>query len=413
MSDKGNKSLFVGSVKSSQRKVNQSQMTPSKAGKTGSRYMEEKIIKMSGKSPSHGKVKNRPKENAKQLTSVYKGVDLAYLTALLAPDLTGPIRIPSPGAFDRTVLGMDRTRFAITQANPIDGFLLINNYIDSMRFFTAPGGGSLLVAGVALIPGSQFPVPGQVNDARLVGCTVVVEYIGPLLDAGGLLLFGTIPDQGGSLAVFGATNFDTLALLPETVQIPVNEIIDKPMRVSMTHDSPAAWEFYPTNGAVVDVRVPFVLAVGMPNSATLQCTVTRTWEVRSSVAAASSIPFDAGAGGRAKEEAKFTDVGDFVSKLGNTVTEALADFALPALKTGLQMLPSLLSGLGSKPLEQLPKMHMARLEGAQPLLNHSIDPLPRGAKYAAKVPQEACGPQNSGKTTATPSPYPSVVGGYR
>jgi len=239
-------------------------------------------------------------------------------SALLKPDLWGPMRIPREGAGERTGLGILRATHVHTSA------AAATVYWASMRCAydvfayagTAASSATAIGVGTAVPTGMSFPAMATIADMNLTAGCMTIEYTGKPIDASGTLLLGTFPN----VSVAANIVYDQYQYAPGVMSVPVNILVNKPMRVSMRKISNAANEFITTNSILPDVEAPIILAVGLTVGTSLRITWTIDFEYRSVVTGANIIPFEGANPSYSKNLMEFNDANANIAQSPSTVT---------------------------------------------------------------------------------------------
>jgi hypothetical protein len=270
----------------------------------------------SGKSKRAGKRSKAPKGKG-NLTDV-------IIAAQMYPELVGPVKLPIVGSNIRSTLGMDRARTQqigsttnVVQACTLSS-LMMGSSVGSVYGTTTENAVMGSATGVA--PGVQFPGSTSVADGRMTSGCITVSYTGNVLNCGGEVILGVYPSNQS----FSGTTYSQLAFLPGTIRLPIASLVETPLRVSMRHGSPVAWDLIPYNSNVTDIDQPFIASSGLPNGQALQIEITRNFEIRS-VVGVNEIPYASSSMGRASDDAAFTNAFDYLSKLPNLVSSVRPD----------------------------------------------------------------------------------------
>lgn len=260
------------------------------------------------------------------LESTLGGVDhpkaREFLTALMAPDVFGPIRIPRSGASQRTGLAIDRTRANIVgAAGQVSGLRLTAPFntagVGSYTNIAALTPAALLAVAPGSAPGSQFPALANIGDINLVAQSIVISYFGNPLTVRGEMIIGTTGNFD-----LTASSYNALSFYPGFVRLPIAEVINKPIRVFGRKVSPAANNFVGVSSSVEDYEYPMVLQTGLPVGEFLSVEITRTYEYRSSIADATVVPYEKSTSSFMEDLAMFNDAEATISNIAIPASEA-------------------------------------------------------------------------------------------
>lgn len=304
--------------------------TKSKKGK------QEVSIVVKTKTPSAKATAPKPKKAKKSRRTTAKNSNLnanskersGFLDSMMAPDLTGPVRIPRPGGATRTILGFDKTFTTLGNAT---AFRL---YVPYLRF---NGGGAILTAASAAANwaasstvnvAAQYPATTNVNDCNCTAAALIVDFIGAPLTAIGEILVGTVPN-GVDLT---ASSFNTLANFPTVLRLPVKSLFtgsdSGAKRVWMRKISAVADEFVGISEAQNDTDIPFVACspLGASGADTLTVYQARAWEVRATTNNGLAIPYEMTENSYSKDVANYQDTLATLSTIPITAAEAYGEY---------------------------------------------------------------------------------------
>jgi len=274
-----------------------------------------------------------------------------FIDALRYPDLMGPIKMPFPGCFDRTVLASDTTKATMTgdAVKIVQGVTLYGPYNlsgNAAFSFTSTSETINFGTGTGVPIGVQFPPAANVNDARLNSACILISYTGALLSAGGEVIIGNLPDISGTVTLTG-TSYSSLYYQPGTLHVPIASLVDRPLRVCLTHASPEAFQFVTVSTGQNDNAFPFFATSGLPVGQTVVYEVIRNWEVRPVFGTANAIPYSESESGRSADEGNLLNAFSYVSRLPSQVSELADDYASSLVSRLASDLPQMAVGVGA------------------------------------------------------------------
>lgn len=268
-----------------------------------------------------------------------------FLSAMLAPDVVGPIRLPRFGGGGRTGIGYDRTQFVMGDTGNFNTTLYraIYNGVVAERGYAATGSATQTLQSSQL-PGAQYPPPASVLDCSNTAGVIVVKYIGAPLNAIGEILIGTIPGKTSLTTL----TFNALSVYPGVLRMPLSSLIENPLRVALRKISPAAYEFGSTIGEADDLEVPFVATSLMATSSSLSVEIYRAWEYRTVITTANIVPYDSGTSSHVKDTNALQEAQAQIVSYPNTVSTYNNEFVQKTILWASSKIPTLLdSGLNA------------------------------------------------------------------
>jgi hypothetical protein len=275
--------------------------------------------------PASKKKKQGPSNRSKGVTKKNWKLDHegGLEAALMAPDLFGPVRVPRYGNSDRTVLCEKklRTAFGYSATNAVQGIVLKTSYSGAIAArFEAVNNNTNSVGIAGVNADITYPPAANLTDVSLVSACMTIIYTGKPLDAQGEVTLVTLPDNAGTVNETGL-RLSTLGYLPNAVIVPVSSLLDKPMRVSLLHQSPSSWDFNAIAQEVVDVATPVLAVNGLASGTNVTVEITCCYEGRSAFSASNAIPFEGMSESKAQDLSIFEDVVANMGELYNQVSE--------------------------------------------------------------------------------------------
>lgn len=290
--------------------------TPAKVPNT------QKQTQKGPKSTRRGGKKVRRSNSGRTLEQDY------FISALTAPSIFGPARIPRKGSA-RTGLGYDRCAvdLGITASSNVSLLQMGSGYTNFVFNTTSNVATTSTAIGAwattRSLPDVQFPPAANIADVNFVAGDMVIEYLGNPLNVSGEILVGS------ALSLASDATFNSLRYYPGTLSIPVASIIENPVRVFARKVSPAADEFFPASQSPPDIDLPFVAVTGIPAGQNIRIHLARSFEYRSTTSSGFVQPYDKVGPSFSSDIAAFENANAEIASMNHTGLSAM----LPDLKT--------------------------------------------------------------------------------
>lgn len=225
------------------------------------------LYKPAGRAGSEGEVRERFEES------------------ILYPDLTGPFRVPRIGEGTKTGLGMmcSKSNYSVAQTGSSAAVFTVASTCNGMGTLVAycysanaDTNYNTAVSNPQFVPPTiAFPSASSVGQIAVTSMSMTVEYLGNPLNAQGQVSIGSyaFPGTNANNGAWSVT-YNSMRMLPGFIELPIADLIAKPIRVAGIPVSSTAQEFVQKNDAgFTEWQYPVIMfSGGVPDAQVQICT---------------------------------------------------------------------------------------------------------------------------------------------